>query len=117
METQNQNPPARATSRGFLSQGAMWASAFVLAGLTLMQTQRFGTPSAHGTDIVSNVGGDTALTFETQNEDLVAVIDGRQEALFVYHIVNKNTLEQLASYNLSQTFADARNRAAGGRVR
>lgn len=117
--TQNQAPASPPPApRGFMTQGVMWASAFVLAGLTMMQAGRFGAAPARGNDIVSSVGGMTALVFESQNEDLLAAIDGRQETLFVYRVVNKNSVEMAATYNLAQVFSDARSRTSGGgRVR
>ena len=98
---------------GRFSQAALWASACVIAALIIVQAGRMGPEPARA-DVVSSVGGMTALTFESQSEDLLAVIDGRSENLFVYRVENKNSLDLLRSYSLPTVFAEARSRAGGG---
>jgi hypothetical protein len=103
--------------QGRLSGAGLWASAMVIAALIIVQAGRMGPEPARA-DVVSTVAGTTALTFESQSEDLLAVVDGRQEMLFVYRVQNKNALELLRSYNLPELFAEARGRAGGtGRPR
>jgi hypothetical protein len=101
---------------GRLSSAALWASAAVITALIIIQAGRMGAEPARA-DVVSSVGGTTALTFEAPSEDLLACIDGRQETLFVYRVQNKNTLELLRSYRLPEIFAEARNRAGGNTTR
>jgi hypothetical protein len=106
------------TSGGRLAPGSLWASAVVIASLIILQAGRFGGPSNVRADVVSNVSGTTALTFDSQSEQLLAIIDGRQELLFVYRVQARNSLELLRSYSLPDVFADARARATGtGRPR
>lgn len=95
-------------------EGWLWGSAFVLAGLIVLQAGRLGPHEARG-DVVAGTGGLTALTFQSLNEDLLAVIDGRQEQLFVYRVANRSSLEMLAAYSLPRLFAEARARATGQR--
>lgn len=95
------------TVRGHLSPAVwLWASAFVLAGLILLQAGRPGEARA---DLVASVGGVTALTVAgASSEDLLMVIDGRSEELFVYRVENQNNLELYRRYNLPRMFSDAR---------
>ena len=101
------------TKSGRVSQAALWASACVIAALIIVQAGRMGETPARA-DLVSSVGGMTALTFESQSEDLLAVIDGRSESLFVYKVENKNSLDLLRSYSLPTLFSEARTRYSGG---
>jgi hypothetical protein len=99
------------------SPAALWATACLLAALIIVQAGRMG-PGPARADVVSTAAGTTALTFEATNEDLLAVIDGRQEALFVYRVENRVALDLIRSYQLPALFSDARSRAGGtGRVR
>lgn len=99
--------------RGRFSQAALWASACVVIALIIVQAGRLGPETARA-DTVSSVGGTTVMTFESQAEDLLAVIDGRTETLNIYRVENKNALDLMRSYSLPAVFAEARSRAGGG---
>jgi hypothetical protein len=102
---------------GRVSGAALWASALMIAALIIVQAGRMGPEPARA-DVVSTVAGTTALTFEAQSEDLLAIVDGRQEMLFVYRVQNKTALELVRSYNLPELFTEARGRVGGsGRPR
>jgi len=102
---------------GRFSSGALWASAVVIAALIIVQAGRMGPEPARA-DVVGAAAGTTALTFEVPCEDLLALVDGRQEMLFVYRVQNKNSMELMRSYSLPELFAEARARAGGsGRPR
>ena len=90
---------------------ALWASAFVLAGLVMLQASRLA-PAAPA-DIVSSAGEFTALTADTGNDDMLVAIDNRRELLLVYKVANQSTLELYKRYNLPQVFTDARNKSLG----
>lgn len=73
-------PPAR----------GLWASAFVLLVLILIQAQPLlaqgllGGGHSASAGMVSQVGSITAMTADAGNEDVLLVLEGRGEELFVY---------------------------------
>ncbi|MFN7020473.1 MAG: hypothetical protein ACK4WH_03990 [Phycisphaerales bacterium] len=101
--------------RRFSPSAALWASAFVLLGLTIVQAGRLSSGwdnTAHAD--VSRVGDFTALTLSaTSSEDLALVLDGRAEKLLVYRIKNRETLEMVRGYELPQLFQTAARIGAG----
>lgn len=103
------------TTRRLSSSTFMWASAFVLAALIVVQAGRMGESQARA-DLVSSVGGVTALTVAgAASEDLLMVIDGRSEELFVYRVENQNNLELYRRYSLPRMFTDARGQGPSRR--
>jgi hypothetical protein len=64
--------------------------------------------------VVSQTGGLTVLTSETGNEDLVVVLDARNEEMFVYRTDLKVGMQLLQRYPVAQLFTDARARTIGG---
>jgi hypothetical protein len=68
---------------------------------------------AFAAGVVSQTGGLTCLTTDAGNEDLLLVLDGRNEELFVYRTDNKQGLQLLQRYPLPQMFVDARARSSG----
>lgn len=106
---------------------ALWASAFVLAGLVLVQVRLAGV--AHGAaapplfggaqsaqaGMVAQAGGYTALTSESGNEDILVMLDSRAEELFIYHVENQSSIQLLERQNVPGLFAEARARAQGRR--
>jgi hypothetical protein len=102
---QTQTQPARRLS----PQAALWASAFVLIALIVIQAGRLG-PSEARADLVASGGELTALTVESTSDDVLLVVDNRTDALMAYKIINQRELEHRKTYNLPRLFADARNR-------
>jgi hypothetical protein len=109
--------PAPDSTRRFRlnSNVALWASAFVIAALVIVQAQRLAGGAPARADLVSGLGTITALTAEAQTEDVLYIADNRTEQLMVYKVVNQNNFELFRSYSLPRMFADARARASGGR--
>jgi len=101
------------------SDGALWASMFVLAGLLIVTLARSG-PGLGATaraDVVSSVDKYTVLTFDTGTDDAVAVLDSSGEELFIYQIRKNDRLEFAGRQNLRDLFSAARMGGAGGRGR
>lgn len=95
-----------------LSHAALWASAFVLGALTIVQAGA-GRGAAASAQTVSNVGDLTAMTSRsTVDEDIFCILDGRAESLLVYRIDNQNKIELQQTIKLADAFAEAR--AGGG---
>jgi hypothetical protein len=91
---------------------ALWASAFVLAGLVL--TLAAGLPRAESqlAGTVSSVGELTILTADTgAGEDVIVVLDGVAESLFVYSVQNRSAIELIQTYDINRLFIDARSGA------
>lgn len=101
----------------------LWASAFVLAGLILVQMRLastvhaapplFGQNSLANAGMVSSAGGYTVLTSDVGNEDILIVLDSRNEELFIYHVENQSSVQLLERQTLPALFAEARTRAQG----
>ncbi|MEC9373492.1 MAG: hypothetical protein VYC34_06595 [Planctomycetota bacterium] len=92
---------------------ALWASAFVILALIVSQAGRLPGVNPAYAGNVSEVGDLTILTADSgDNEDILCILDNRSEKLFIYGVQNRQSVELFQTYNLSQTFTDAR-RAAG----
>lgn len=97
------------------SVGALWASAFVLAGMVIMQAGRLGVGNEAAAG-VTNVGEVTVLTANTgANEDVILVLDDRTDALLVYGVENRNRVELYQNLKVSDFFQQARTQGSGGR--
>jgi hypothetical protein len=96
------------------SVGALWASAFVLAGMVVMQAGRVGG-GAQANGEVSNFGEMTLLTASTgANEDVVLVLDNRTDALLVYGVENRDRVELYQNLKVSDLFQQARSQRRPG---
>ena len=97
---QNTNAPAAPARRARTSTPAavaLWASAFILAALTIVQAGRLPGNSAYAAG-AANQGnqGTSAITLNTglgpdaKPYEALWVLDGRGEMLFIYYIENGN---------------------------
>lgn len=64
--------------------------------------------------VVSQTGGLTVMTTEVAGEDILLVLDSRNEELFVYRADSKVGVQLLQRYPVPQLFVDARARTRGG---
>jgi uncharacterized membrane protein len=94
---------------GRAAEAALWASAFVLAGLVVW---RAGAPEAKA-EMVTQVGQYAALTTRAVNAEVLAVVDNASEQVMVYTIEPGNRFELRARESLRDMFAQARARAIG----
>jgi hypothetical protein len=95
----------------------LWVSAVVLVALAMVRVLAPAgswAPSAEGAAVVSQSGGLTVMTTEALNEDLLVVLDSRNEELFVYRTELKGGVQLLQRYQVPQLFVDARARSTGG---
>ena len=103
---------------------ALWASAFVLAGLVLVQWRLppaaasaapplFGGSQTASAGMIAQAGGYTILTSESGNEDIFVLLDSRAEELFIYHVENQSSMQLLERQSVPGLFAEARARAQG----
>jgi len=99
------------------SVGALWASAFVLAGLVVMQAGRLGAGTQAQADVV-NFGGVTLLTADTgANEDVVMVLDDATDSLLIYGVENRNRVELYQNIRLTDLFSQSPGQPARSRSR
>ncbi len=120
------NTPTPNTTSGALPRSltiTLWAT---LLALVATLFGMFATPSrsatptlswlpegaAHGA-VVSQTGGLTCMTTDVGNEDLLLVLDSRNEELFVYRTDSKTGMQLLQRYPVPQMFIDARGRSQG----
>ena len=96
---------------------ALAASAAVLGVILALQ---LGAPEreAQATSFpsmgdVASSGDFTMMTLPANNEDLLIVLDGRNETLFAYRIKNKSMFERVAGGDLRLFFAEGRRIGAG----
>lgn len=64
-------------------------------------------------DVVSQVGEFTTLTFNAGSDDVLAVLDGRGEQLFLYRVRNQREIEFISRDDLKNIFAAARRLGPG----
>lgn len=107
--------PSHSSPRFELSTAALWASAFILAAMVIVQAGRLVWPlgSSAKADLVASIGDYTALTFNSGNDDVLAVLDGRGEQLYAYRVQNQNRLELLRAYSVKELFETGRRLGAG----
>lgn len=89
------------------AKGALWASAAVIAGLIIVQASRMPGDGAYA-EMVSSVGEYTVLTTDGGNEEVLLVLDNRNEDLLVYKVKAQKELELFQKVDLDKLFIDAR---------
>ncbi|MBC7834606.1 MAG: hypothetical protein H7Y88_05835 [Phycisphaerales bacterium] len=111
MSTQHSS---RSAGRG---RAALWASAAVLAGLVIVQAGRvwpglLSAPEARA-DLVTQLGEYSLITFYGGNDDVLAVVDGRSEEVYLYQTTGQSRLEYIGRESLPDIFARGRVLGAG----
>jgi hypothetical protein len=64
-------------------------------------------------DVVTQAGEYTAMTFNAGSDDVLAVLDGRGEQLFVYRVRNQREIEFISRDDLKNIFSTARRLGPG----
>lgn len=84
-------------------------------GLLILTAGRGGLSTADAAPLaeVAQSGDYTALTCDGGNEDILVVLDGRTEQLFVYKVVNQTSVQLYQREDVARLFGDARARARG----
>lgn len=115
----------RATSGSSVTALVLWASALVLGGLIVVELGRIGrqasAPDAAigspalslamagmSADVVAQVGEYSMLAFSAGSEDVLVVLDGRNEQYFAYRIRNQREVELLERQSLASVFGTAK---------
>lgn len=86
---------------------ALWASAMVILALIVVQAGRMGGQAAHAD--VAWVGDVTILTTASaENEDVLAVLDRREELIYMYGIESGRNVQLFQVENIGNMFVQAR---------
>ncbi|MGP1347510.1 MAG: hypothetical protein ACTS3F_12710 [Phycisphaerales bacterium] len=97
---------------------ALWASAFILMALLIVQSGRLtgGGPVAPAHADINQIGDLEMITTQgSTGEDLVLILDKREELMFVYGIDSGRRIQLIQFYSVPQIFNDlAGSRGAGG---
>ncbi len=90
---------------------ALWASAFVLAGMVLQTAADRGIQTEARAD-VSEVGDLTVATLRLNDGgEAIAILSRRDEVLMMYSVENGRRINRLAVQPLDTAFAQARANA------
>lgn len=104
----NETHGSNSRSRG----GWMWLTAGVLMGLIVLQGGGFFESAAKAE--MSTTGGTySVMTTDGGNDEIMVVVDSRQETIMVYRTFNNNKLSLIERENLASLFTRARARAIG----
>jgi len=96
------------------SRGLLTISAAVLAGLVVVVGGRGLMPPANAD--VATIGGLTMTNLQSgTGEDVIGVLDGREERLFIYQVQNMKELKLVTTEDLRDLFAKAKAASAGTR--
>lgn len=91
---------------------ALWASAFVLIALIIVQASDFGGAEARAGSVVA-VDGMVSLTAGSANgEDVLVILDEREEVISVYGVENQRNIRLYDQRELPELFVNA-NRGGG----
>jgi len=93
-----------------ISAAALWASAFVILALVIVQADRSGVALG---EMTTSSGGYTVLTTDGGSDEPLMVIDQRRELLLIYQVENQTRVLLRQRVELPQLFTDARDRAEG----
>jgi hypothetical protein len=100
-------------SQGVVKQpGWLWVSAGILAALIVVQGGGLFESKAYA-EMSTTSGSYSMMTTDGGNDEILVVVDSRQESLMVYRSMNGTTLEMLEKEELSSLFSRARARAVG----
>ena len=90
---------------------ALWASAFVILAMIIVQAGRVGN-EAQAEGMVSSVADLTVLTASAgDTEDILAVLDRRAETMYIYGVDGARSVELYQFENLSDVFTQARGQS------
>ena len=95
----------------------LWVTAVLIASLIVVQLGRTGGSSPFEqqalAEMVASVGDYSIMTTDGGNEELLFVLDNRNEQLMVYKIDQQRALMLMAREELDGVFANARSKLGG----
>jgi hypothetical protein len=93
----------------------LWISAIILAGVAVFQIglpERAALAAPSMRDVATN-GDYTMQTLHLSNEDLLMLLDSRNETLWVYRLRNRSLFEPVNGGDLKSLFNEGRRIGAG----
>lgn len=94
----------------------LWASAFVIFALAIVQAGRLGPMSAADAGDVALIRDLTILTAASGNdEDILLILDTRAQTLYIYGPKNRNSVELFGTHKVGDLFENAARAYGGGR--
>lgn len=96
------------TGRRLSADIALWASAFVLAALLIVQAGR-GADNPARAEMTATAGGYTLMTTRTQSGEILYVIDNLTEQFFIYNVEQQRELVLLHKEDLPAMFSNAKS--------
>lgn len=86
----------------------------VLAGAVVMQAwAQIGRAADGRSGMISQTGGYALMSSDAGQDDIVLVLDNRNEKVMVYRVENQSSLLLYSKLDLPRTFLDARGRNQG----
>lgn len=101
-------PPTPTTATAARTNLWLLASAIVLGGLLVVQLGRLGGGTPAYADLVNQGGEFGILASMSTSDDLIIVLDQRNEDLLVYLPYNQRAIEFKARHSLKELFTTAR---------
>jgi tRNA U38,U39,U40 pseudouridine synthase TruA len=106
---------ARTQTRIDKGAAILWASAAAIFALAIVQAGRTD-PGVAAHAAVATTGDLTVMNFSAGgNEEAVAVLDRREETLFVYSVDSLRNVEMQVAEDIRVLFARARQATSGNR--
>jgi lysylphosphatidylglycerol synthetase-like protein (DUF2156 family) len=100
-----------------LNANVLWVTAVIIAALTVVQLGRKSGSSPFEqqalAEMVASVGDYSIMTTNGGNEELLFVLDNRNEQLLVYKVDQQKALTLLAREELDNVFTSARSKLGG----
>ncbi len=99
-----------------LNMNVLWVTAIALTALVVLQLGRgAGAPFEQQAlaEMVASVGDYSIMTTDGGNEELLFVLDNRNEQLMVYKVDQQRSMVLLAREELDGVFAAARSKLGG----
>lgn len=100
-----------------LNANVLWVTAVMIAALIVVQLGRKGGSSPFEqqalAEMVASVGDYSIMTTNGGNEELLFVLDNRNEQLLVYKVDQQKALMMLAREELDNVFSSARSKLGG----
>jgi hypothetical protein len=93
---------------------ALWTLGMLLTGLILLRAGSLAPESPAYAEMVADSGAYTVLTTKSGTEELLYVIDDREEQLLVYRVRGTRSIELADRQDLRQMFTAARAAYLGG---
>ena len=103
----SQQDSTRAAGQQRVDVGAasLWASAFIIMAMIVVQAGRLGVGNSAQAQVTSDIANLRMLTSKSNvDEELLSVLDQNNETLSAYLVVNSRSLERFDTISLPEVF-------------